>query len=341
MRLQKYPGNPVLSPNPKNKWESLVTTNPGAWYEEDEGTVYLLYRAAGTDPEHRIYLGLAVSQDGYRFERVSDEPVFGPGAEGFDAGCVEDPRIVKMGEYYFITYAARPFPPGQYWLPAERRGYHPPKCPPQFPKCLRENSTVSGLAITKDFRTFIRAGRLTHPLLDDRDVILFPEKVGGKYILIHRPLEWVGEEYGTDRPSIWICASEDLLGFDFKQSKLLAKPEFEWEATRIGGSTPPIKTDHGWLFLYHGAGSDRFYRIGAMLLDLEEPWKILHRSPDWLMEPDQYYEIEGRYRGVVFPCGNVVIEGTLFVYYGGADQYVGVATCPLDELLDHLRSCPP
>ena len=82
----------------------MVTTNPGAWYDEDSGRVYLLCRAAGTDPEHKIHLGLAISEDGYHFERTSDQPVFSPSADGFDAGCVEDPRIVKMDEYYCFSY---------------------------------------------------------------------------------------------------------------------------------------------------------------------------------------------------------------------------------------------
>lgn len=100
MKLQRYEGNPILSPNPANEWESIVATNPGAWYDEDSKKVYLLYRAAGEDAEHKIYLGLAISKDGYHFERMSDRPVFSPSADGFDAGCVEDPRIIKMGEYY-------------------------------------------------------------------------------------------------------------------------------------------------------------------------------------------------------------------------------------------------
>ena len=336
MKLKRYEGNPILSPNPKNEWESLVATNPGAWYDEDAGEVKLLYRAAGADVEHRIYLGLAVSKDGYHFERVSDQPSLGPSMDGFDAGCVEDPRIVKMGEYYYITYACRPFPPGQYWLP--EGVYAPSECPPDFPYTIRENNTSTGLLLTKDFKTYIRAGRLTDPMVDDRDVILFPEKVNGKYVIMHRPMEWFGEEYGTQFPAMWISMSDDLLGF--RDSQFLAKAKYDWEGGKIGGNTPPIKTEHGWLTLYHAVGSDRHYRLGALLLDLEDPTRVLHRTPDWLIQPEETYELEGYYNGVIFPCGKVVINGTLFVYYGGADKYVGLATCSLRELLDHLLSCP-
>ncbi|MCP4709588.1 MAG: glycosidase [Planctomycetes bacterium] len=337
MKLQRYSGNPILSPNPENEWESLVTTNPASWYDRQAKEVKLLYRAAGADSEHKIYLGLAASKDGYHFERLSDKPVFGPTNDGFDAGCVEDPRVVKIGDFYYMTYACRPFPPGQYWLSVDGVLNTPFDCPPEFPLNLRENRTSTGLAITKDFKSFIRAGRLTDPIVDDRDVILFPEKVNRKYIMIHRPMNWVGQEYGTDHPAMWISMGDDLL--NFKNSRILIKARYNWEK-KIGGNTPPIKTDYGWLTIYHAVGDDNYYRLGALLLDLENPAKVLHRTPDWLIQPEECYELEGYYNGVIFPCGKVVLDETLFVYYGAADKYVGLATCALPELLDHLLSCP-
>ena len=338
MRLTKFDGNPILSPNPDNAWESLVTTNPGAWYDPETGVITMLYRAAGHDPEHVIRFGLAVSEDGRRFRRVSDEPVFGPSENGFDAGCVEDPRIVRFGEYYYITYAARFFAPGQYWL-GDERPYTWPDCPPEFPRIIRENETCTGLAITKDFRTWIRAGRMTDPTLDDRDGILFPEKINGKYALLHRPMNWTGPEYNTEHPAIWISFSEDLLSWG--ESRLVAKAQAGWER-KIGGNEPPTRTEAGWLMLYHGVGPDRYYRLGAMLLDLEKPWRVSHRTPDFILEPEADFETRGCYGGggVVFPCGKVVIDGTLHVYYGAADKYVGLATAPLDQLLEHLLDCP-
>ena len=106
-------------------------------------------------------------------------------------------------------------------------------------------------------------------------------------------------------------------------------------------TVPTNPADHGWLTIYHAVGRDKSYRLGALLLDLDDPAKVLHRTPDWIMQPEEPYEIDGYYKGCVFPCGKVVIDGTLFVYYGAADKYVAVATCSLDELLDHLLSCPP
>ena len=182
-------------------------TNPGAWYDAEQKRVVMLYRAAGDDAEHKVYFGLATSRDGFRFERQSDAPVFGPSLDGFDAGCVEDPRIIKIGDWYYVTYASRPFPPGKYWE-YEKAEFQPPVCPEDFPWIMRENETATGLALTKDFRTWIRAGRLTNPLVDDRDVILFPEKIGGRYYMLHRPMNWTGPKYGTEFPAIWISSGD-------------------------------------------------------------------------------------------------------------------------------------
>lgn len=335
MRLVRYEGNPILKPNPEHPWESMVTTNPGAWYDEARGEVLLLYRAAGFDEQHVIRLGLARSRDGRHFER-QPEPVFGPSIDGFDAGCVEDPRVVRMNDYFYITYASRPFPPGQYWL-NDHLPYRAPACPPEFPQRLRSNATATGLALTRDFKTFIRAGQITDPLVDDRNAILFSERIGGEFWMLHRPMEWLGRSYGTDYPAIWVAHGRDLLSM--RDSRLLCTAQQPWER-KIGANTPPIRTEYGWLLLYHAVGPDSRYRLGAMLLKLDEPTRVLHRTPEWLLEPEMDYEVDGMYAGCVFPCGKVVIDGVLHVYYGGADRFVGLATCPLDELLRHLRSCP-
>ena len=337
MKLERFKGNPILSPHPAHEWENLAVFNPAAWYEKDKQLVLLLYRAAEAHPEYKCYFGLAVSNDGYHFERVSNEPVIGPSTDGFDASTIQDPRMVKMGDYYYITYACRFYPFGQFWMPKEVQ-YKPPGCPPEYPKAIRSNATSTGLLLTKDFKTFVRAGRITDPLLDDRDVVLFPEKVSGKYVMMHRPLEWVGKKYGTKHACAWISMANDLLGF--RKSKLLIKAKYDWEADKLGINTPPIKTEHGWLTLYHAVGADRHYRLGALLLDLEDPSRVLARTPDWIMQPEAEYEIDGYYRGCVFPCGKVLIGDTLFVYYGAADKYVCLATCRLSELLNHLLSCP-
>ena len=337
MKLKRYEDNPILSPNPANEWESLAVFNPAAWYEKDNKKVLLLYRAAESGPEYKCYFGLALSNDGYHFERISNQPVFSPSIDGFDASTVQDPRMVKIGDYYYITYACRFFPFGQFWVPKDEQ-YKRDVCPEDFPRVLGDNATCTGLLLTKDFKSFIRAGRLTDPLLDDRDVILFPKKINGRYVMMHRPLEWVGKKYDAEFPSVWLSTADDLLGF--RESRLIVKQKYDWESGKIGINTPPFKTKHGWLTIYHAVGQDKYYRLGALLLDLNDPAKVLHRTTDWIMQPEEEYEINGYYKGCVFPCGKVVIGDRLFVYYGAADKYVALATCRLEELLDYLLSCP-
>jgi predicted GH43/DUF377 family glycosyl hydrolase len=339
MKLIRYDGNPILSPHPGHPWEDLAVFNPAAWYDPQAGDVLLLYRAAESHPDYKCYFGLARSRDGFRFERASDQPVLGPSVEGFDGATIQDPRMVKMGDWFYVTYACRHFPFGQFWVPKDQQRHRRLDCPPEFPRYLRINATLTGLLLTRDFRTWIRAGWLTDPLLDDRDVVLFPEKIGGKYVMIHRPLEWVGPEYGTEHPCAWISTADDLMGF--RQSRLLMSNRFDWEASKLGVNTPPIKTEHGWLTIYHAVGADRFYRLGAVLLDLEDPSKVLHRTPDWLMEPEADYETDGYYPGACFPCGAVVIGQRLLVYYGAADKHCAVATCDFGDLVEHLLHCPP
>jgi predicted GH43/DUF377 family glycosyl hydrolase len=338
LKLERFAGNPILSPHPEHPWEDLAVFNPAAWYDEESGQVFLLYRAAESGPEYKCYLGLATSRDGYRFERASAAPALDPSVEGFDGATLQDPRITRMGDWFYVTYACRHYPFGQFWIPEVRKQYLVPDCPPEFPRYLRNNATVTGLAMTRDFRSWIRAGWITDPLLDDRDVILFPEKVNGKFVRIHRPLEWVGPEYGTEQACAWISFADDLLGF--RESKLLLKNKYAWETAKMGVNTPPIRTPHGWFTLYHAVGRDRFYRLGAVLLDLDDPSKVLHRTPNWLMQPEDDYEIEGFYRGVCFPCGTIVKDGKLFVYYGGADKYCALATCDFGALIDYLLGCP-
>lgn len=337
MKLHKYQGNPILSPLDDSPWENLVTCNPGVIY--DGGTFYMLYRAAGDDEDHVIRFGLATSTDGFHFTRASKEPVFGPSADGPDSGCVEDPRIVKLGDTFYITYAYRPYAPGRYWT-FPHDVVRLPQCDSFAPKAWAQSLGNTGLAMTKDFRSFRRLGRLTSPVLDDRDVILFPEKVGGKYVMLHRPKDWVGEKYGVKEPSIWIKFSDDLLAWEDKPSTLLltGRPN-SWEE-KIGGSTPPILTSEGWLMLYHGVadGGLAQYSVGALLLKADDPTVVLARTPEPILEPELPYETHGFYNGCVFPTGNVVVDGTLYVYYGAADKHVGVATCKLDELLKYLNN---
>lgn len=334
MKLIKYPGNPILKPHPSHPWENLVVCNPGAWYED--GLFTMLYRAAGDDDDHVIRFGLAESRDGFHFERVQAEPILSPSDDGPDAGCIEDPRIVKLDGHYYVTYAYRAYKPRQYWKRPNNAAYTPDD--PTLPPLFGHNMTASGLLVTDDFRSYRRLGRITRADVDDRDVILFPEKIGGRYWMLNRPMQWVGPQYGTDHPGIWIADSESLL--DWPASTLLARAIFPWER-KIGGSTPPLRSDRGWLVIYHGVDDKGIYRVGALLLDLANPRRVLARLPEPILEPEAEFEWKGLYpHGVVFPTANVIKDGTLFVYYGCADQTIGVATCDFAALVNHVAQHP-
>jgi predicted GH43/DUF377 family glycosyl hydrolase len=332
MKLVRSNANPILSSNPDNKWEDLVVLNPAVIYDEITSKFVMLYRAAGNTKMHHFYLGLATSKDGVDFVRQKDQPVLEPDYDGADGGCVEDPRLVKIDEWYFLTYASRPYAPGRYWLNEPKPWIDPPKAGPNY---LRYNNTATFLAITKDFISYKKLGRITDSRLDDRDVILFPESVNGNFIRLSRPMNWAGPGYPNQNPAIWITASNDLL--EWGTPKLLMQGETWWESKKIGGSCPPIKTKYGWFHIYHGVSAkDDSYRVGAVLLDLNDPTMIIARTKEPLLEPETWYEKSGVYNGCVFPTGNVLKDGTLYVYYGAADKYVALATANFDDLLDYL-----
>lgn len=331
MKLIKYENNPILKPG-KNDWESLCVLNPAVIYSEEEKAFYMLYRAAGNDKQHYIHLGLAKSLDGFHFERLSDKPVLSPDINGADGGGVEDPRLIKMGDWYYLTYASRTFAPGQYWREDKEHFGFEPEFGPLF---LCTNGSVTHLAISKDLRNWKKLGRITDSRYDDRDAYIFPEKVNGKFVKLSRAMEKCGEGYENENPAIWISYSDDMM--EWGEEKLLIKGEEWWEDKKVGGSTPPILTKYGWLALYHGVSSkDGGYRVGALMLDKNDPEKILARTRDFIMEPEFDHETQGYYNGCVFPTGICVVDGTMYVYYGAADKFVCVATADLDTFCREL-----
>ncbi|MBI2842402.1 MAG: glycosidase [Armatimonadetes bacterium] len=300
---ERYSGNPVLKPT-DNWWETRAVFN--AAVAEHEGKIHMLYRALGEDMISRF--GYAVSEDGFRFERSRVPAYEAPENDPFERLGCEDPRITVIDGTFYIAYVGTSVYPA-----AENRkptfGIGPPwRC------------RVSLLS-TRDFKSFTRHGVIL-PEFDDKNAVLFPEKIGGKYVMYHRIL-----------PDMWISYSDDLIHWD--NHKLLMAPKAgSWDCERIGAGAPPIKTSDGWLNFYHGVDNDRIYRLGIFLSDLEDPSKVIARSAVPIMGPEEPFECIGPICNVIFTCGVVERNGKYLIYYGAADSTISVATTDRERLRD-------
>jgi predicted GH43/DUF377 family glycosyl hydrolase len=310
------------TPNKQNWWESGAVFNCATLYDGHE--MHMLYRAIGEYENYVSRLGYASSLDGYSFTRPN-EMVFTP-TEDYERFGIEDPRLVLVDSQIYVTYVV-------------------------LSNHAREGPTVSSaLATTENYREFKRLGIITSRGADNKDVVIFPDKMRSalsnnetsyksdstpSYFSLQRPSSWVGSSYGINRPSIWLGESSSTLT-NFDKHMILLEPKEEWEALKIGAGTPPIRTKKGWLIIYHGVSVDKVYRAGAALLDLKNPTKILGRTKSPILEPNENYERYGDVDNVVFPSGACVIDGVLFVYYGGADKVCCLATAELNAIVDHV-----
>lgn len=331
----RHPDNPIVQPG-LFPWRRCAVFNPGV-VRDDDGTFYMLERAVERLAPFRSQLGLLRSDDGVRFTHVRPEPVFTSDQVGYPHGGIQDPRVVKIGDRFILVYVLRKWcancRPTGIGLP----DYEPVRYPGQDP--AEPNNSRSGIAVSADMVRWEHVAWITPDPLDDRDNILFPEKIGGRYCLLRRPLEFVGPAYGTEKPAMWLSWSEDLLRWS--EPVLLAKPEFAWEGKKIGGSTQPVRTAEGWLVTYHGVDERNRYCLGALLLDLADPTRVLYRTPEPIMVPELYYERCGLViQDCIFPNSNVLVGDTLYLYYGACDTAIALATAPLAAILAELRRHP-
>lgn len=304
MLIKRYQYNPILT---KDAVPYPVATVHNAAVVKHEGKYIMVFRSHKLNG--RSILGIAVSNDGYNF-KVNDKPFMIPSTEGifkeYEAYGVEDPRITFMDGEYLITYSA-----------------------------YSKHGVRIGLAKTKDFKSVERISLITES--DYRNVVIFPEKFGGLYARLDRPHSEISPW------SIWISYSPDLKYWG--ESKLIMKPlQYHWDEMKIGPGVPPIKTSRGWLSIYHGVfptmdGS--VYRLGVALHDLEDPSKIIAVGDEWILQPEEVYEITGYVHNVVFTCGAVPEEdGSVKIYWGGADKVMCMGTANLEDLVDHCLNKP-
>ena len=306
MGLKRSKHNPILKPNTTNFWECKAVFNCAV--TNHDGKIHMLYRAIGEYEHYISRLGYAVSEDGINFTRY-DEPVLNPTVR-YELGGCEDPRICKIENKLYVTYVVLSFPQKE------------------------KGIARTALASTEDFLDYNKLGIVTPHDVDDKDVVIFPEKINGKYVMMHRP-SWVGEKYGTSNPSIWLAYSDNL--HEWLDDKILIQPEQKWEQRKVGGGCPPIKTKDGWMVFYHGVDADFRYMAGVILLDLQDPSIVLARSKRPVLEPRESYEVVGDVPNVVFPTGTAMLDNKLYVYYGAADKVIGLATADVDDILDLLE----
>lgn len=337
--FERHPANPIVVPG-EPPWRRAVTFNPAVLRDED-GRYDLYERTAGSLRPFQCVIGLLDSDDGVHFRQVGDEPVLTPAMLGSEHGSVQDPRVVKIGGDYLLTYAFRPYAWDSYptgvGVPESREVAYP-----GFSGRSEENQTRSGVARSRDRVTWEHLGWVNPPDVDDRNVILFPEKVGGAYLVLRRPSGFVSTQAEHEQaPSICLSRSNDLRSWT--DPRPLLAPAFEWESNRIGGSTPPVRTEAGWLLFYHGvetldtACRRVVYRLGAAMLDGDAPTRVIARCPEPVMEPRAYYERFGAYiPNVIFPTAAVVADGELRLYYGCCDTCIALATARLDDVVEHV-----
>lgn len=302
--IKRYKNNPILS---KDDVPYEVATVHNAAVIKHKNQYIMIFRSHCLNG--RSILGKAVSENGFDFT-VNPKPFMVPASSGifaeYEEYGVEDPRITYIDGEYLICYSA-----------------------------YSRHGVRIALAKTKDFVEVERFSLITEA--DYRNVVIFPEKINGLYVRLDRPHSEISPW------SIWISYSPDLRFWG--ESKVIMKPlSYHWDEMKIGPGAPPIKTAKGWLNIYHGVfptmdGS--VYRLGVALHDLKDPSKIIAVADEWILQPEEIYEIVGYVHNVVFSCAAVPEDdGTVKIYWGGADKVMCVGTAKIDDLVNHCLQKP-
>jgi len=304
MKLKRYEGNPILTSIKEHSWEWRAVFNCAAVYLD--GKVHIIYRATAKEGVSR--LGYALSEDGYHIKERLKEPIYLPKSEVERYGC-EDPRISPVGDKLYMSYTAFGEMPG---LVAK--------------VCKTIQIAITSINI-EDFisrRWNWDKPYYPFPGVDNKGAVIFPERIDGKYVMYHRI-----------PPHIWVAYSQDLR--HWYDSNIVLSPQYEWEYFKVGTGAPPIRTDYGWLVIYHAVDRKKTYRLGYAITAINDPTKVIYRHPEPIHEPEREFETQGEVSNVVFTCGAVLARDTVLVYYGGADTVICVATAKLEDFLRPVR----
>ncbi len=294
IKLKRISAIPILSPIPDHAWEAAAVFNCGAVYHN--GLVHMIYRATNISPNGLD--GKYINNFGYAVSKDGIEfnrlsnPILINDTPQELRGP-EDPRIVKIKDTFYMMYT----------------GYGG-RFNGDYKICL---------ATSQNLIDWKRHG----VMLDEpnKDASLLPEKIDGQYVMFHRRA-----------PDIWLAYSDDL--HNWKNHRVVMKviPESTWQNEKIGIAGPPFRTDEGWFLIYHGVGKNGRYSLGAALLDLEHPEKVITRQTEPILEPQLDWERNGFVPNVVFSCGQIVYNDEIFVYYGGADTHIGMAKMSVADI---------
>lgn len=296
--VERHSQNPILTPR-DIPYPVVTVHNAGATHYE--GRYLLLFRSHRDNG--RSILGLAESNDGFCFVPRS-EPFLEPATDGlfaeYEEYGVEDPRISCLDGDYLITYSA-----------------------------YSRHGVRTGLARTRDFETVERVALISQA--DMRNTVIFPRKFDGRYARLDRPHSEIAPW------CIWISYSTDLVHWG--DSQVVMKPvQYHWDEMKIGPGATPFATAQGWLHIYHGVFATMdgaVYRLGVALHDLENPAKVLGVSDRWILAPEDPWELTGYVHNVVFSCGAVPEpDGTVKIYWGGADKVLCAGVAHIDELIE-------
>jgi len=300
--IWRYEKNPIIRRNPIKKGARVFNSAVATFGNGFVGVFRVDHK--NTKP----FLHLGWSEDGINW-RIEEEEIKWIDLDGkpFPVNYAYDPRLVRMDDTYYITF------------------------------CTDDHGPTIGVGVTKDFKSFVRLPNAFVPF--NRNGVLFPRKIKGKYVMLNRPSDNGHTPFGD----IFLSESFDLVHWGNHRFVMARSNQNWWENLKIGAGPVPIETNEGWLLIYHGVTltcNGYVYSFGGAILDLENPSKVLYRCKYYLLTPEENYEVCGFVPNVVFPCAALYDEQTkrVVIYYGAADTYVAIAFGYLDQIVDYIKS---